>query len=192
MATADVVACYQVLTEILPFGSAHDGVITSHILAGNRPPRPQNARWLRHQIWNTITTCWSDKRELRWDIHAVHHQLSASSIQETAEVEREHRRSPQAAIHTEDVIPFPFPEILATAPNFTPLRIRLPLWFIRIHPCSRLLLITLSLLLILIPVVLSLGPDPLLIIIIFLLLLILLLLPRSGGGFLSLRKPVGS
>ena len=94
MVTADIVACYQVLTEILPFGSAHDGVITSHILAGNRPPRTQNARWLRHQIWNMITTCWSDKRELRWDIRAVHHQLSASSIQETAEVEREYQRSP--------------------------------------------------------------------------------------------------
>jgi hypothetical protein len=34
-----------------------------------------------------ITACWSEKREQRWDVHAVHDQLSTSSIQEVPEVE---------------------------------------------------------------------------------------------------------
>ena len=80
--------CNKTLTEVLPFGNARDGIIIFHVVTGNRPPRPQNSRWLKDQIWNMIMTCWSEKRDQRWDIHAVYNQLSVSSIQEIAETER--------------------------------------------------------------------------------------------------------
>ncbi|KAF9645420.1 kinase-like protein [Thelephora ganbajun] len=99
---------YETLTEILPYGNARDGIIIFHVVTGDRPPRPTNARWLRDQIWDMITTCWSEKRDQRWDIHAVYHQLSVSSIQETAEGEREVRTTTQRLNATEDV-PTPTP-----------------------------------------------------------------------------------
>jgi hypothetical protein len=79
---------HKILTEILPYGNARDGIIIFHVVTGDRPPRPPNARWLEDQIWNMITTCWNEKREQRWDIRTVYNQLSVSSIQEIAETER--------------------------------------------------------------------------------------------------------
>ena len=32
-----------------------------------------------------LTTCWNEKREQRWDIRAVYHQFSTSSIREVAD-----------------------------------------------------------------------------------------------------------
>ena len=78
----------QVLTEVLPYGSARDGIIIFHIVTGDRPPRPENSRWLQDQIWNMIIKCWSEQRAQRWEIRAVCNQLSVSSIQEIAEGER--------------------------------------------------------------------------------------------------------
>jgi len=83
--------CNKTLTEVLPFGNTRDGIIIFHILTGNRPLRPQDSRWLKDQTWNMIMTCWSEKREQRWDIRAVYNQLSVSSIQEIAETERGNR-----------------------------------------------------------------------------------------------------
>ncbi|KAF9644383.1 kinase-like protein [Thelephora ganbajun] len=81
---------YEVFSShtILPYGNAREGIIIFNIVTGERPPRPTNARWLRDQIWNMIVTCWSEKRDQRWDIRAAYHQLSVSSIQESAEGER--------------------------------------------------------------------------------------------------------
>jgi len=70
----------KILTDILPFGNARDGIIIFHAVTGDRPPRPPNSRWLKDEIWNMIITCWSEKREQRWDIHAVYNQLSVSGI----------------------------------------------------------------------------------------------------------------
>ena len=75
----------QTLTGILPFGAARDGVIIFHVVTGDRPPRPQDTRWLTDPIWNMIATCWSEKREQRWDVRAVYNQFSVASIQEAAE-----------------------------------------------------------------------------------------------------------
>ncbi|KAF9647766.1 kinase-like protein, partial [Thelephora ganbajun] len=99
---------YETLTEILPYGNARDGIIIFQVVTGDRPPRPASARWLREQIWSMIVTCWSEKRDQRWDIRAVYHQLSASSIQEGAEGEREVQITTQSLNATEDV-PTPTP-----------------------------------------------------------------------------------
>ena len=85
--------CYKTLTEILPYGNARDGIIIFHVVTNTRPPRPANNRWLQDQIWNMITTCWSEERERRWGIRAVYNQLSTSSIQEIAEDEQGNRRA---------------------------------------------------------------------------------------------------
>jgi len=72
---------YEVLTGIVPYGNARDGIIIFHVVTGDRPSRPQNARWLGDQAWDMITGCWNEQRELRWDIKAVLNQLSTSSTQ---------------------------------------------------------------------------------------------------------------
>ncbi|KAF9645572.1 kinase-like protein [Thelephora ganbajun] len=99
---------YETLAEILPYGDARDGIITFRVMTGDRPPRPLNARWLQDQIWNMIQTCWSEKREQRWDAHAIYSQFSVSSIQEIAEVERDVR----TIIRTLKVIADALPEDL--------------------------------------------------------------------------------
>lgn len=87
MVIVELLFCYQVLTEILPYGNARNGIIIFHVVTGDRPPRPKPGdREVQDQIWHMIETCWMEQRELRLDIHAVHCQLSASSIQEIKEV----------------------------------------------------------------------------------------------------------
>jgi len=90
---ADIATFFQTLAEIQPYGNARDGVIIFQVVSGDRPSRPMGARWLQDQIWNMITICWSERRELRWDIHTVYNQLSMSSMQEIAEVERGDQRA---------------------------------------------------------------------------------------------------
>jgi len=85
--------CSKTLTEILPYGNARDGIIIFHVVTGDRPPRPANARWIQDQIWNMLMICWSEKREQRLDIRAVYNQFSVSSIQEIAEAERGNQRA---------------------------------------------------------------------------------------------------
>lgn len=46
-----------------------------------------------------ITACWSEKQELRWDIHAVYTQLSESSVQEIAGDGQGDKHVSQAAEH---------------------------------------------------------------------------------------------
>ena len=76
-------------------------------MTGDRPPRPENARLLRDQIWNMIVKCWSEQREQRWDIRSVYNQLSVASIQEIAEGERGNKHPPcQTAVHAEEAVPF--------------------------------------------------------------------------------------
>ena len=79
--------CYKTLTEIQPYGNARDGIIIFHVVTGDRPPRPKDTKWLQDRIWDMIVTCWSDKREQRWGVHAVYDQFSTSSSQEVPEVE---------------------------------------------------------------------------------------------------------
>lgn len=80
--------CYKILTEVLPYGNTPGSVIIVRVVDGDRPSRPSNARWLTDQIWNMITACWNQKREVRWDIHAVYDQFLASSVHEIAESEK--------------------------------------------------------------------------------------------------------
>jgi len=102
---------YETLTEVLPFGNARDGIIIFHVVTGDRPPRPPNTRWLKDQIWNMIMTCWSEKREQRWDIRAVYNQLSVSSIQEIAETERDNQTRQRALKAVPDAPPKALPEV---------------------------------------------------------------------------------
>ena len=76
---------YKILTEILPYGAACDSIIIFHIVAGNRPPRPTDTRWLQDHIWNVITTCWSEKQEQRMAIHVIYNQLLVAGVQEIAD-----------------------------------------------------------------------------------------------------------
>jgi len=78
---------FETLTEILPFGQARDGIIIFHVVTGDRPPRPNDTQWLRDHVWDMLTVCWSEKREQRWGIRAVHDQFSKSSIQEVPNLE---------------------------------------------------------------------------------------------------------
>jgi len=84
-----VMTAYETLTEILPFGNARDGIIIFHVVSGDRPSRPESAEWMKDRVWAMITTCWSEKRENRWDIRTVHNQLLVSSIQENAKAGRD-------------------------------------------------------------------------------------------------------
>ena len=67
-------------------------------MTGDRPPRPESARWLRDQVWDTITECWSEQRGQRWDIRSVYDQLSFSSIQEAVEGELGAKDSRESSI----------------------------------------------------------------------------------------------
>ena len=89
----------KTLTGMLPYGTARDGIIIFHVVTGDRPPRPPNSRWISDQIWDMIETCWSEKREQRWDIRAMYNQLSVSSIQEIPEAEQGNR----CAFSTSDI-----------------------------------------------------------------------------------------
>jgi hypothetical protein len=71
---------YKILTGILPYGTARDGIIIFHVVTGDRPPHPTDTQWLPDQIWDMITACWDEKRERRWDIHAVYTQFSVMWI----------------------------------------------------------------------------------------------------------------
>ena len=88
MAIAHLVSFHQILTDVLPYGNARDGIIIFRVVTGDRPPRPQNSRWLQDRVWDMIAKCWSEQREERWDVRTVYNQLSVSSIQETAQSER--------------------------------------------------------------------------------------------------------
>ena len=57
-------------------------------MTGERPPHPQNARWLRDEIWDMIEKCWSGQREPRWDARRVSNHPSISSFQEPVEDQR--------------------------------------------------------------------------------------------------------
>ena len=84
--------CYKTLTEVLPYGNTRDGIITFHVVSGDRPPRPASARWLQDHIWDMITACWSEDREQRWDVGAMYNKLSTSSVQEVLDAEPGNRR----------------------------------------------------------------------------------------------------
>lgn len=93
--------CHKTLTGVLPYGNARDSVITFRIVTGDRPPRPTGAQRLQSQIWDMIVTCWSEKREQRWDIHAVHNRFSASSVQGIPAVEPGNQCASQTATYAE-------------------------------------------------------------------------------------------
>ena len=88
---------HKILTEILPYGGARDSIIIYNIVAGNRPPRPTDTRWLQDRIWNVITACWSEEREQRLDIRVIYDQFLASSIQEIADAEQGNQYVTQTA-----------------------------------------------------------------------------------------------
>lgn len=80
---------YEVLTGILPYGGTQDAMLVVRIVGGERPPRPQNAPWLRDEIWMMIEDCWNANREKRWNIDDVHEKLSAPSPGDITGGERE-------------------------------------------------------------------------------------------------------
>jgi hypothetical protein len=61
--------------------STEDNLIT-HIKHGRRPSRPTDPRrnqWLQDRVWDTITTCWSNKPYHRCGLSVVHHIFSTPS-----------------------------------------------------------------------------------------------------------------
>lgn len=101
-------------------------------MTGDRPPRPQSTRCIQDPIWNMIITCWNEQREQRWDIRAVHNQLSASSIQEVAEGEKGNRPASRSVTHIEEVASFQrfWRHRLSRAPT------RIPILPLRLTPSS--------------------------------------------------------
>jgi hypothetical protein len=79
--------CYdQVLTGILPYGDGDKDKVTNNIRHGKRPSRPTDPnqnQWLQDHIWDTITTCWSEKPQQRHKLSVVHHIFSMPSPQDT-------------------------------------------------------------------------------------------------------------
>ena len=63
-------------------------IIIFHVVTSNRPQCPPNTRWLKDQIWNMITTCWSENREQRWNIRTVYNQFLVSSFQEIVALDK--------------------------------------------------------------------------------------------------------
>jgi hypothetical protein len=66
----------QVLTGIPPFNDSNKDNLITHIKSGQRPPRPTDLsqnQWLQDRVWDTITTCWSDKPQRRCELSVVHH-----------------------------------------------------------------------------------------------------------------------
>ena len=62
-------------------GSTEDNLI-AHIKHGWRPSRPTDPRrnqWLQDRVWDTITTCWSNKPYHRCGLSVVHHIFSTPS-----------------------------------------------------------------------------------------------------------------
>ena len=180
MVAADIVTFWKVLTEVLPFGSARDNIIISHILTGTRPPLPQNNQWLQDQTWLMITECWSEILGVRWGIHAIHQHLSALGINETAG--EENQPVSQTATHVED--PIPFPGIQVVAQNLTPWRIHLPRWFLRLRPRNRIFCIFLFLATVIIALYFSAGIIPLFIVLVLVLFFIgpLFFILRTEGA----------
>jgi hypothetical protein len=68
--------CYnQVLTGILPYGDSDKDKIATNIRRGKRPSRPMDPsqnQWLHNRVWDTITTCWGDKPEQRYELFVVY------------------------------------------------------------------------------------------------------------------------
>jgi hypothetical protein len=66
----------QVLTGILPYDYSERNKRPS------RPTDPSQNQRLNDRIWNTITTCWSDKPERRCELSVVHYVFSTPSLQD--------------------------------------------------------------------------------------------------------------
>jgi len=60
---------------VLPYdGIRNSRTVASRIKSGKRPPRPRDQdadRWLRDEVWDMISTCWSKNPKKRWKIHVV-------------------------------------------------------------------------------------------------------------------------
>jgi hypothetical protein len=59
------------------------------ITRGKRPPHPTDPshnQWLQDPVWDTITTCWSDKPEQRYELSVVYSVFVKYSRQETRDV----------------------------------------------------------------------------------------------------------
>jgi hypothetical protein len=57
----------------------------THIRHGQRPSCPTGSswnRWLQDHVWDTITTCWSNKPQQRCELSVVHHVFSTSDPQD--------------------------------------------------------------------------------------------------------------
>ena len=69
---------------MLPYHlSDYHDVITC-ITRGKKPSRPTDPtqnQWLHDPVWDTITTCWSDKPKRRCELSVVHHVFSTSGLQ---------------------------------------------------------------------------------------------------------------
>ena len=63
----------------------------ANIRLGKRPPRPTDPsqnRWLQDRVWNTITTCWSDKPKQRYELSIMYREFSKYGQREDQNVKR--------------------------------------------------------------------------------------------------------
>ena len=67
---------------MLPYNDNNKANVIANIRRSERPSRPTDpsqSQWLQDRIWDTITTCWSNKPEKRCKLPAVHHLFSKPS-----------------------------------------------------------------------------------------------------------------
>jgi hypothetical protein len=75
----------------LPYDNSDKADVIANIRLGKRPPRPTDPsqnQWLQDRIWDTITTCWSDKPEQRYELSVVYRVFSEYGQREDQDVEQ--------------------------------------------------------------------------------------------------------
>ena len=97
--------CDKVLTGVLPYGDNRDGIIIFHVVTGERPTRPADARQLQDRVWVMIEACWNERRGQRWGVHAVYDLFSTSSIQEVPGVGPGNQRASQRRHRLKGLLP---------------------------------------------------------------------------------------
>ena len=64
---------YEVLSGQVPFASSKTHTVIRKVMEGERPGRPEGAEgvWFTDELWETLTSCWTTRRESRPSIEVV-------------------------------------------------------------------------------------------------------------------------
>jgi len=88
---------YEILSDILPYGSGRESVIAFSIVSGERPLRPNNPtakRWLPGPIWTAVQRCWDENLQSRPTLDLLRRAFVGLGPVPEQEPEREKEVSP--------------------------------------------------------------------------------------------------